>query len=220
MDQDHPIRILIADDHALFREGLRFMLQDLSDAVDMTEAETLDDVEITLGNGRGVDIVLLDLHMPGMRGITTLAGLKEEFPTPQYVVLSASEDRADVRQALRCGAKGYIPKSSSRNVMVNALRLVLSGGTYIPPFLLETDGSEATGMPIQATAAGADGLTPRQNQVLDCLAEGKSNKEIARELGLAEGTVKIHIAGILKALKVNNRTQAVIAAGKLRHPDG
>jgi len=219
MDDGNPIRILIADDHALFREGLRFMLQDLSDKVDLIEAETLEEVEGHLGNGRGVDVVLLDLNMPGMRGITTLAGLKEEFPTPQYVVLSASEERADVRQALRYGAKGYIPKSSSRNVMVNALRLVLSGGTYIPPFLLEADSSEPMrGAIIAPVASGPDGLTPRQNQVLDCLAEGKSNKEIARELGLAEGTVKIHIAGILKALKVNNRTQAVIAAGKLRQP--
>lgn len=216
------MRILVADDHALFREGLRYILKDLSDDVEVIEAETRAEASRILEDGQTVDVVLMDLNMPGMDGLGSLKEFVECFPDKQVVVLSASEERSDVRRALGFGAKGYIPKSSSREVMVSALRLVLSGGTYLPPFLLQ-DGPESAASGASAATngdagAGNAGLTPRQQEVLNCLALGKSNKEIARQLGLAEGTVKIHIAGILKALKVNNRTQAVIAAGKLRQP--
>jgi len=213
------MRILVADDHALFREGLRYILKDLSQSIEIVEAETFDEAVRAAETVDGIDVVLLDLSMPGMSGLSTVREMKSRFPDLRLVVLSASEERADVRQALRFGAKGYIPKSSSRDVMVSALRLVLSGGTYLPPFLLEAEGdgdsSSHASNSSDLNGGGHDGLTPRQLEVLRCLAEGKSNKEIARELGLAEGTVKIHIAGILKALKVSNRTQAVIAAGRL-----
>ena len=212
------MRILVADDHALFREGLRYILKDLSEDVEIVEAETFDEAVKAAETAREIDVILLDLSMPGMSGLSTVREMKNRFPDMRLVVLSASEERADVRQALRFGAKGYIPKSSSRDVMVSALRLVLSGGTYLPPFLLETEAeadSASSHGGHDLNGGNHDGLTPRQLEVLRCLAEGKSNKEIARELGLAEGTVKIHIAGILKALKVSNRTQAVIAAGRL-----
>lgn len=218
------MRILLADDHTLFREGMRYILQDLADKLDIVEAETFDETISHLEQESQIDVVLLDLNMPGMNGLTSLEVITQKFPAHNIVVLSASEERSDVRMALQYGAKGYIPKSSNREVMVSALRLILSGGTYLPPFLLEpevvTETSQLSDMqqrkmPAAQKEALPEGLTPRQMEVLSCLAEGKSNKEIARELELAEGTVKIHIAGILKALKVNNRTQAVIAAGKL-----
>jgi len=216
--------ILVADDHTLFREGMRYILQDLGGELEILEADSLTEVTSLLSEQGNIDMLLLDLNMPGMEQENGLSMLRAQWPDIKIVVVSASESSHDVRASLSYGAKGYIPKSSSREIMVSALRLILSGGIYMPPFVLE-DASEDIQRPIipvametmvANNAIGLDSLTPRQQDVLACLAEGRSNKEIARELGLAEGTVKIHIAGILKALKVNNRTQAIIAAGKLR----
>lgn len=210
------MRILVADDHTLFREGLRYILKDLSPDIEIAEADTFDEVVKRLAESASFDVLLLDLGMPGFDRQTSLKSVHVSHPSLRIVVLSASEDRTDVRKALAQGAKGYIPKSSSREVMVSALRLVLSGGTYLPSFVIEGAGEGGGNAGGEPDISGLELLTPRQQDVLACLAEGKSNKEIARQLGLAEGTVKIHIAGILKALKVNNRTQAIIAAGKLR----
>lgn len=223
------MRILVADDHTLFREGLRYILQDLTADLEILEAEGYDEIFEVAGEGWLPDVILLDLNMPGMDRFSSLKALTTRFPGSAIVIVSASEDRADVRRMLGYGARGFIPKSSSREVMVSALRLVLSGGTYLPPFVLDDEEAvssnarnhahthaPAPGGEAPSPPTGLDNLTPRQQDVLACLAEGKSNKEIARELGLAEGTVKIHIAGILKALKVSNRTQAIITAGRLR----
>jgi DNA-binding NarL/FixJ family response regulator len=158
-----------------------------------------------------LDLILLDLAMPGMDGFAGLARLRELRPSVPVVVLSASESQADVRATLEGGAMGFVPKSSTAEVMLSALRLVFSGGVYVPPLVLDRAGPP--GKAAGASPLGDDlGLTPRQLDVLALLGEGKANKEIAQALGLTEGTVKLHVSAILRALGVENRTQAVIAA--------
>jgi DNA-binding NarL/FixJ family response regulator len=166
---------------------------------------------------------LLDLALPGVHGLDALAVLRERYPELPVVVLSADEGQQTVLQAIERGAMGFIPKSSPREVMLIALRLVMAGGIYLPPTVLQQpvleSGSELAGG-IQPQGAPprtlADlGLTARQVQVLRLLLQGKSNKLICRELDLAEGTVKIHVSAILKALQVTTRTQAVIAVGRM-----
>lgn len=157
----------------------------------------------------GLDLILLDLNMPGMPWGEGLERLKAAARDVPIVVLSASDDRRVVMRAVRMGAAGYIPKTSSSQGMMKALELVLRGGVYLPPAMLDdaaaTEPSDSPG-PV---------LTPRQREVLSLLAAGKSNKEIARMLDLSEGTVKLHVTAILKALGVANRTSAVVAASQL-----
>ncbi|KAF0141890.1 MAG: response regulator [Rhodospirillaceae bacterium] len=217
------MKILIADDHALFREGLRFVLQQLDVSVQFVEAADFPEALEKARHESNLHIVLLDLAMPGMTWQVGLTGLRERLPDVPVVILSASEDRSLVMQAVKLGASGFIPKSSNSKIMLGALRLVLSGGVYLPPALLEQSA-------IQKPDSGPGGkgnpdsdmpgvphvlLTPRQREVLALVGEGKSNKEIARLLDLSEGTVKLHVTAILKALKVNNRTRAVVAASQL-----
>ncbi len=233
------MRLLIADDHELFRDGLRLVLSELDPDLEVLEASTFDEALARVEDPPGVDLVLLDLVMPGMTWNEGLAALKQRLGTVPVVVLTAAEDRRLVTDAVRLGASGFIPKTSSGKIMIGALRLVLSGGVYLPPALLE-DGEVATlrqALPIgtdddalaaaNATAgatagataarstAGSTALTPRQSEVLALMGLGNSNKEIARALDLSEGTVKLHVTAILKALKVHNRTGAVVAAARL-----
>lgn len=238
------MRILIADDHELFRDGLRLVLSDLGSDVRVSESGTYDDtlaqVQASMEDGDAFGVVLLDLVMPGMAWSDGLKALKAAGPDIPVVILSASQDRRLVLEAVRLGAAGFIPKTSSSKVMLSALRLVLSGGIYLPPSLI----SDAVAAPQAADPAavldaghlGAVGglpsrgpgyppvaepppdtppLTPRQREVLALLGQGKSNKEIARLLDLSEGTVKLHVTAILKSLNVSNRTGAVVAASRL-----
>ncbi len=164
-----------------------------------------------------LDLILLDLALPDANGVSIIAKLQSLAPTVPVVVLSATEDPVTVQQALEAGAAGYIPKSCSSYETISALRLVLEGEIYVPPALLESlDVLEA---PAAADSdepepGNAAGLSPRQLEVLHLMARGSPNKVIARQLDLAEGTVKLHVASILRALKVNNRTEAVIEAGR------
>jgi DNA-binding NarL/FixJ family response regulator len=206
------MKVLIADDHQLFREGLHFVLDGLNvgvctivEACDFSEAIAVADRE------EGIDLALMDLGMPGMAWEDGLRDLKNTLPTGiPIVILSASDDQRRVRQAIALGAAGYIPKTSSSRVMLSALQLVMAGGVYLPAAML--DQVEGGGTIAKPTASF---LTPRQSEVLALLGEGKSNKEIARVLQLAEGTVKLHVTAILKGLNVNNRTRAVVAASQL-----
>lgn len=215
------MKILIGDDHLLFREGLCRLLTQLDGQASFVEAGTFDEVREMARDGQDFDLVLLDLQMPGFPGFSGVQEICEAQAGTPVVIVSASEAQADVRAALDAGASGYIPKSSSVKIMLSALNLIFSGGIYVPPAAILGDGpgvgGAAPGSGGQGGgAAGAPALTQRQRDVLRCLREGKSNKQIAYELGLSEGTVKIHVTAVMRSLGVRNRTQAVIASGDIQ----
>jgi len=215
------MRILLADDHALFRSGLRLLLSDAGLVTSFEEAGSLDAALELLEAGAPPDLLLFDLRMPGMAGGATLRALRTQCPEAKLAVVSASDAREDILDALGAGALGYIPKSSSPDELVAALRLIIDGGIYAPPALASVGEIESADRRpltrLSATAGPADSvrLTDRQNEVMALLAEGLSTKEIARALDRGEGTVKIHLAAIYRALNARNRTEAVILAGKL-----
>ncbi len=207
------MRILIADDHSLFREGLRHVLSGLEGSLDIREAGSLPEALTALEENEDYDLVIVDLAMPGMAGPASLADVRRQTPGAPVVVISASEESQDIRAALEAGAAGYIPKSVRGNVMLQALQLVMSGSVYIRPSGSDMEprtqmirGDDAFSARIRAL------LTDRQMDVLRLLAEGKPNKEIARLLSLAEGTVRVHVNAVLKALSARNRTEAALAA--------
>lgn len=211
------MKILIVDDHPLIRQALPGVLRQLDEDGAILEAPDWPSAAALLAEHPDVNLILLDMHMPGVSGLEALSQLRDGH-AGIVVALSAADDRETVLEAIERGAAGFIPKSSSNEVMVSALRLVLSGGVYLPPEILDHARSTAPA-PGRANVARpglADlGLTERQLEVLALIVQGKPNKLICRELGLAEGTVKIHVSAILKALKVTSRTQAVIAATRL-----
>lgn len=201
------MKVLIADDHPLVRDALARTVRELDRDVQVQEAGDLDAL-LQLAAEGGADLALVDLNMPGMDGVEGLRRLREAVPTLPIVVASGQEDPATIRAVLAAGAVGFIPKSERSEVLLAALRLVQSGGTYVPARMLDP----ASGPPHDLKSAD---LTPRQLDVLQCLLRGEPNKQIARELGLTEGTVKIHIAAILRALHARNRTEAVVRARSL-----
>lgn len=213
------MKILIGDDHLLFREGLCRLLAQLDDQATFVEAGTFDDVLTLARDNQDFNLVLLDLQMPGFPGFSGVQEVCEAQTGTPVVIVSASESQADVRAALDAGASGYIPKSSSVKIMLSALNLVFSGGIYVPPAAILGDGPGvvASMAPTVSNGTVPNGppLTQRQRDVLRCLREGKSNKQIAYELGLSEGTVKIHVTAVMRSLGVRNRTQAVIASGDI-----
>src|SRR4030095_10776419 len=164
-----------------------------------------------------LDLVLLDLALPGIHGLSVLQSLRAKHPAISVVVISASSDRENVTRALDHGALGFIPKSSSNEVLASALKLVLAGGIYVPPEVLGRRGAELVSPPIAAghRTPAEIGLTERQAQILALIMKGKSNKLICRELDIAESTVKNQITAIMKALNVTSRTQAVLAVNEL-----
>ena len=210
------MKILVIDDHPLLREAVREVLKQLDASIKVVEASDCDAALAVAEREPELDLILLDIQMPGRSGLDALSDLREKHPEVPVVVLSGSELPGDVMRALDGGAMGFIPKSQPSRVMINALRLVLAGGVYLPPEILNQSIFPPGMAPAEKPRTSEDiGLTGRQSEVLALLVQGKPNKLICRELGLAEGTVKIHISGILKALGVNNRTQAVIAVGQL-----
>jgi DNA-binding NarL/FixJ family response regulator len=211
------MRILVVDDHALIREALRTVLKELDGNVSIREAASCREAMRHLDQDSDLDLILLDLGLPDRDGFAALAELRERFPATSIVVLSALNDHANVAKALDLGALGFIPKSASRELMLSALRLVFAGGIYIPPDILGAKPAPSSpAANAEAPPAPAElGLTDRQIDVLALMMQGKSNKAICRTLDLAEPTVKKHVTAILQALKVTNRTEAVIAAGKL-----
>jgi DNA-binding NarL/FixJ family response regulator len=218
------VKILVADDHPLLREALLLVLRELDGGVTALEAGDADAVRRLAGEHPDLDLVLLDICLPGVRALELFDELRRDYPALPLVALSALDDQATVKAVLASGALGFIPKSSPHQVMVNALRLVLSGGRYLPPELmpeLVEDGPAA--LPVRVVRPGTRGgvsvqtlgLTGRQQQVLALLAQGESNKQICRALGLAEATVKVHVGAVLKALNVTSRTQAVVMVNRL-----
>ena len=219
-----PVKILIVDDHPLIREALRHVLTVLDAKINLIETQNFAEALAATDENPDLALILLDLGLPDVNGIDALAELRRRHPGIPVVVLSASEQPATVMLAIETGAMGFIPKTTSSHLLLNALRLVLAGGVYLPVEVLRQH--QGTPEPALRLAAEANqggkmltprefGLTARQADVLARLVQGKSNKLICRDLELAEGTVKIHVTAILKALNVSNRTQAVIAVGKL-----
>lgn len=212
------MKVLVVDDHPLIRQALLVVLRQLDSDLEVLEAGACHDALALAESNNDLDLVLLDIHLPGVSGLDALQSFRERVPAVPVVVISASEDPDDVTRALDSGAMGFIPKSQSSQVMINALRLVLAGGVYLPPEMVRhapRSGAARTAPPASGTSYRDIGLTERQAQVLALLIQGKPNKLICRDLDLAEGTVKIHITAILKALKVSNRTQAVIEVSRL-----
>jgi DNA-binding NarL/FixJ family response regulator len=206
------MKILIVDDHVLIREALRGVLSELKgDAAVVVEAADSRQAMRQLEQHGDVKLIVLDLALPDRDGFDLLSEWCVRYPTIPVVVLSAYCDRDKVKKALNLGALGFIPKSAPREVMLAAFHLMFAGGIYVPPAIL---GHEATpAFPNRSVVGAQLGLTERQIDVLALMMQGKSNKAICRKLGLAEATVKLHVSAILKALKVTNRTEAVIAAG-------
>ena len=208
-------QFVIADDHALFRTGLRLLLGDGCGPAVVREASTVPELRALLDASAAVDLVVLDLFMPGMTGGATVRELRAAFPGVRFVVMSASEERQNVLDALAAGAFGYIPKSLEPPAMIAAFQQILTGGIYAPTLLLtEPPAPPEPALP-HVDPAILSTLTPRQCDVLRLLGKGQANKEIARALDISEGTVKIHLAAIFRLLDVRNRTEAVLKASSL-----
>lgn len=214
------MKFLLVDDHDLIREALRGVLKELRrDAVVLEASNGAQAMQI-VAEQPAINLILLDLTLPDRDGLSLLAELRQGHPAIAVVVLSAIQDRANVLKALDLGASGYIPKSASREVMSSAIQLVLAGGIYIPPQILERDAL-LEDVPTQPTRKQIGrwcsdlGLTERQLDVLALMMQGMSNKTICRTLNLAEPTVKNHVTSILQALNVKNRTEAVVEVNKL-----
>lgn len=205
------MRILLADDHPLFREGVKPVLEKLDPDVEILEAVDFPSAFETMHRAGEVDLVLMDLYMPGMAGVEGVTRFRATFPEVPVVVLSASEQIEDIQRLLAAGALGYITKSTPSDAILDALRRVLAGGVYVPPALLDTPEG-ALPPPLSSRYPA---LSYRQIQVLRELAKGQSNKQIGYALDVTEGTVKLHMAAIFRILKVNNRTEAVLVAQKM-----
>ncbi len=199
------MKFLIIDDHPLLREGVAAVLQQLADPVQVLHAaDGLAGLALADAHD-DLDAALVDLRMAGLDGLTTVARLHDHHPALPVVMLSSSEDPADVRRALAAGARGYCPKSAGHATLLAALRLVMAGELYLPP-LMAAEVSQARAVPPRPR------LTDRQAEVLGLLCEGQPNKVISQRLGLSEKTTKAHVTAIFKSLGVVNRTQAVLAA--------
>ena len=224
--------ILLVDDHALFREGLTLVLkQQLNTSegdVNVLEADSAKTALEAVQQYQDLDLILLDLHLPDNQDFSLLQQIKSFDPSIPVAMLSANEDAQKIQQALQQGASGFITKSSKSSVMISAIQLILAGGIYVPPAILKADLS---GEPVENSANASPSkavtktthtspsrstddivtvqLTERQKEVLHLMDDGLSNKEIAKVLNMSPSTVKVHVAAILRACNVNNRTQAV-----------
>jgi DNA-binding NarL/FixJ family response regulator len=205
-------RLLIADDHPLFRGALREAVRGLFSGADVAEAGSFEEVGEVLERGGDIDLVLLDLSMPGVRGFSGLMYLRAQYPGLPIVVVSANDDPVVIRRCMEFGASGFIPKTLGIEALRAAVARVLQGEVFTPPDVDLTRPSDAE---TTATIAKLATLTPQQVRVLMMLSAGLLNKQIAYELGVSEATVKAHVSAILQKLGVESRTQAVIAAGKI-----
>ncbi|PPQ27331.1 LuxR C-terminal-related transcriptional regulator [Rhodopila globiformis] len=199
-------KVLVAEDHPLFREAIREVVERLFAArgwaLTCLEACATTELFEAVARDDDLDLILLDLFMPGSNGLADLVALRDKVPATPIVVISSLEDLSVVRRALACGAAGYIAKSTSKDAMMQALQVVLDGGIYTP-----FQGIE----PAASAAAADEPLTPRQIAVLVLLAKGCSNKQIARDLDISDVTVKAHMTAILRKLGVATRAQAIVA---------
>jgi DNA-binding NarL/FixJ family response regulator len=205
-------RLIIADDHPLFRGALREAVSGLFERGEIAEGGSFDDVTTLLEGGGDVDLILLDLRMPGVRGFSGLMYLRAQYPTVPIIVVSANDDPGVIRRCMDFGASGFIPKTLGIEAMREAIAGVFEGGIWTPPDVDLGRGADAETADLMARLGS---LTPQQVRVLMMLSEGLLNKQIAYELGVSEATVKAHVSAILQKLGVDSRTQAVIAASKI-----
>ncbi|RBP51221.1 response regulator transcription factor [Arenicella xantha] len=229
------LKILLVDDHALFRSGLCFLLEDLDQALEIIEAESCRQAMSVCE--QTTELVLLDFHLPDCDGtFDALKEIKSTFPATTVVLLSSEDDPAIIRGAIDAGAAGFIPKSSTPNIMIAALQLILAGGIYLPPIAYSDNNADPDRLArsverveqvnknpffdmddnLPLDHAQVSKLSKRQFEVLIGAIKGKSNKVIARELDIAEGTVKAHLSMAYKVIDVKNRTEAVYVAAKLK----
>lgn len=208
------LKVLIIEDHALVREGLLLAISALESGTETMGAEDADAGLKLLETHADIDLVLLDLMLPGTSGMALLGAIRKRYPSIPVVILSALDDAETASRAMRQGASGFVPKSSSTDVLLGALRRVLDGEVFLPPSLREamerSDGTRSKSL------ADRYGLTAAQMRVLELLTQGKTNRQIADMLGVTEGTVKIHVSAIFKALNVTNRSQALLVASRPR----
>jgi DNA-binding NarL/FixJ family response regulator len=209
---DPNYRLLIADDHPLFRGALREAVAGMVERADIAEAGTFEDMSKLLDEGGEVDLILLDLAMPGVRGFSGLMFLRAQHPSVPVLVVSANDDPSVIRRCMDFGASGFMPKTLGIDEMRQAIKKVLGGGVWTPPDVDLTGGADAESAALMARLSS---LTPQQVRVLMMLSEGMLNKQIAYELSVSEATVKAHVSAILQKLGVDSRTQAVIAAAKI-----
>lgn len=203
------LRILLADDHRLVRENLSAFLEMMEKDVRVFEAGNFKEAEAIASRQPDLDVIILDLMMPGMNGLTGISIMRGLRPDVPLAILSGSTRQEDIRGALDMGAKGFIPKTIGGQALLSVLRLILSGDTYIPPIALSGE-REGTGQGPGGSGHGPiDSLTAREKEVLNQLIEGSTNKYIANALGIKEVTVKVHLQNVFRKLEVSNRTEAV-----------
>lgn len=224
------MKILIADDHELFLKGLEFILQENLKNIQIATANSYTEIFQQLNQNDYFDLVITDLAMPGANWLTAITKIHEILPETPIIIISAVFDKEILKQTLDIGVAGYIPKTASNNLIISAINLVLAGGVYIPHELLYTAKNATSSnekqndyitplknlekISLTPQKYPEKRLTERQIDIVKCIAEGLSNKQIAYKLNLTEGTVKVHITVILKVLNVKNRTSAVIEAAK------
>lgn len=209
------MKILIADDHALFRDGLSLHLERLEPQAVIFQAGSFSQVMKIINDEKKLDLIIIDLDMPDMNWETALQEIMDKRGNARVAIISATEDTRSIRKAMEKGISGYIPKRADTKVLTGALKLIMDGGTYLPPSIL--DNSNINGINMSSVSRSRNGktLTNRQSQVLELVAQGMSNKQIAYEIGVSEATVKLHINALLRAVGATNRTQAVITAQKM-----
>jgi DNA-binding NarL/FixJ family response regulator len=208
-------RFIIVDDHPLFRGALSQALSASFAKAEILEAGSLDELTDRLSQAGEIDLILLDLSMPGVHGVSGLLYLRAQHPEVPVVIVSASDDPATIRQCVDCGASGFIPKSQPVEAIRNAIRRIIDGEVWLPPDI------NLSGLPPSDSAelvSRLSTLTPQQVRVLMMLGEGLLNKQIAFKLGVSEATIKAHVSAILQKLGVDSRTQAVIAITKIGSP--
>jgi DNA-binding NarL/FixJ family response regulator len=207
-------KVLIADDHPLFRDAIKDVVGQVFAArgweFACQEATRSEEVTAAAERDEELDLILLDLSMPGASGMSTLVALRSKAPATPIIVVSSLDDPGTIRQAIALGAAGFIPKSSSKDLIATALETVFAGGVYLPRCLLDDLGEDERARAAPGEERAANALTSRQLAVLDLLARGLSNKLIARDLDISDMTVKAHVTAILRKLGVSSRAQAIV----------
>jgi DNA-binding NarL/FixJ family response regulator len=210
MEDKKPIKykIVIADDHALVRGGLELVVKMAVPNAEIFQANNFDETINVLQSNFAIDLVLLDLMMPGMWN-DSIKNITKQFPDVPIVIVSVKEDFESIHNSISLGASGFIPKTSAPEVTISAIQLVLSGGVYIPPHVLKPQSKTVENNQHSNNFDSFNTLSKRQRQVLDLISLGRSNQAIADELNLTIPTIKMHVSAILKKLNVKNRTEAV-----------